>query len=447
MTGSLPAAQVPQQFLLRFVAGTVGFFGVLRLPWVIDHVLLPFTTLQADLAARVVGPAALPVYASLECSGTDVIALCLSAIGAYPAPWRRRLLGMSGGLLLILTLNVLRIGSLGQVAAEPARFVLWHVYIWPGVLTLAVGAYVLVWLTGFRLRRTWLGDGTPWTTFVRVSLVLVPLFVLAAPIYLQSPLVAMYAGVIATGAAAILSAIGVPATAEANVLYAPMGPLLVTQECVTTPLIPVYLAAVTAYVSSRPARVAAWVAAVPLFAVLGMARLLVVAVPATVVVSPLALVHAFYQIATGAVVVAIAAIWQHRRAALGPMLGAWVAAMVVGVLTGEWYSELIRSIGGWPVADPQQAIALLPPFQLAMGVGLCVAFWPQMRWRRAGVGLCALILLQVVTLAVFQWVAGAGMAIAVRDVRAWAVVAPVVVMWACRRPGQEGDASRAHPSH
>ena len=51
-------------------------------------------------------------------------------------------------------------------------------------------------------------------------------------------------------------------------------------------------------------------AAPPLFVALGIARLLVVALP-DAVGSPLFFVHAFYQLLLGAIIVIAAALWRH----------------------------------------------------------------------------------------------------------------------------------------
>ena len=64
----------------------------------------------------------------------------------YPAAWRRRVLGVAGGLGLILTLNMVRIASLYLVASDPARFTLLHVYVWPVVLVLTTVGYVMGWI-------------------------------------------------------------------------------------------------------------------------------------------------------------------------------------------------------------------------------------------------------------------------------------------------------------
>ena len=88
----------------RFVAARRGgeprLFGLLRLNWIEAHVVLPFTRVQAGLAAALFGAPALPVEATLACSGADALALCLGAVLAYPVTWRTRLAGAAGGAAL-----------------------------------------------------------------------------------------------------------------------------------------------------------------------------------------------------------------------------------------------------------------------------------------------------------------------------------------------------------
>ena len=134
------------RFVLRGVGASLGLFGLLRLGWTEAHVVLPITHMQASLAARWFGPPALPVEVTLACSGADALALCLGAILAYPVSWRTRLAGIGGGVFLTLTLNTIRIGTLGRAAASPAWLSALHLYIWPAVLTLAIAAYVFSWM-------------------------------------------------------------------------------------------------------------------------------------------------------------------------------------------------------------------------------------------------------------------------------------------------------------
>ena len=433
----------PARFAVGFLAWSLLLFGVLRLGWVEQHVLLPLTTGQAAIAAAVVGPGALPVYAALECSGADVIALCLGAILAYPARWRRRFAGIAGGIGLILVLNVFRIGSLGRTVASPDLFQVLHVYVWPAILTLAVGAYLLLWTrrtgreTGGRQDAV---EGPPSSgpnrsrAFVTSTIVLVPVFVLIAPLSLDSPAVLSIAGVIARGAALALTALGATASASANVLFTDKGPLLVTQECITTPLIPVYLAAVMAFSRSVPQRVLGWAAALPLFMLLGILRLLVVALPAAVVASPLFLIHAFYQLLLGVTVIGAVALWQHgRHAAARPALGGLLAAVAFVAIVGTSYSTAVIGLVGMPAEDPQGAIAFLPAFQVGLYLALSVVAWPALGWRRWSAGLLALAATQVVALLILDLAAGSGLEASVRDVRAWAVAGPLLLFLAARR--------------
>ena len=85
------------KFALRSVAWGLGLFSLLRLNWTEAHAVLPFTRLQAGLAAGLFGTPALPVAATLECSGADAFALCLGAVLAYPVPWQQRMAGIAGG--------------------------------------------------------------------------------------------------------------------------------------------------------------------------------------------------------------------------------------------------------------------------------------------------------------------------------------------------------------
>jgi hypothetical protein len=106
------------KFVLWGVTGSLGFFGLLRLNWTEAHLVLPLTRIQARLAVGLFGTPGSPVEATLACSGTDALALCLGAIVAYPVTWRSRLAGCCGGAALILGLNTLRIGTLGLVASS-----------------------------------------------------------------------------------------------------------------------------------------------------------------------------------------------------------------------------------------------------------------------------------------------------------------------------------------
>jgi exosortase/archaeosortase family protein len=418
------------RFALRAGAASLAFFGLLRLNWVEAHAVLPATRLQAWIAASVFGAPAAPVEATLACSGTDAIALCLGAILAYPVAWRVRAAGAAGGLALILGLNIARIGTIGRAAASPSWFDALHLYVWPAVLTLAIAGYVFGWMGradgGAPASPTRLPP--PSAQFIVLTIVFLLIFLAASPLYLESRAVLAVAGVVTRAAAVLLALFGVAVHAAGNVLSTPGGGFAVTQECISTPLIPVYLAAVCAY-SPTPRRLCGGVlATLPIFVGLGILRLLVLALPAQVA-SPAFLVHAFSQLAVAAIVVLIAAFWRHGRT-FGPAYG--MAGILAGVLfvrlLGPLYTDLVTSDAGAAFPDPQGAIAFLPAFQVGLYLALWAAAFAAVTWKRVLAGLALLGLTQAVgLLALAALATHAGLLAHVRDIRGWAIAGPVLI--------------------
>ena len=429
------------RFALRGVAWSLGLFGVLRLSWTEAHAVLPFTQVQAAAAVGLFGPSALPVEVTLACSGADALALCLGALLAYPVQWRWRMAGAAGGAGLILGLNTLRIGTLGKVAASPAWFNTLHVYVWPAVLTLVIAGYVFTWMRLADRRQApaerAVAAGSfstarlqPTRRFVYFTAAFLLLFLAGSPLYLESDWVLALAGFIARVAAAALGVVGISAHAVANTLWTSRGSFLVTQECVSTPLIPVYLAAICAYSATWRRLVLGVLAAAPLFIALGIARLLVVALPAAVMPSPIFLVHAFYQLLLGALVVFLAARWRHggRAAPRHALAGVTVGVLFIYLL-GPLYTRVVAYPAGLPSDDPQGAIALLPAFQIGLYLALWVAAFVAVGWRRFVAGLVVLELTQTAGLLALHTLAShPGLAAHVRDVRGWAVAGPLLIV-------------------
>ena len=440
------------KFAAQCVAWSLGLFGLLRLRWTEAHVVLPLTRGQGGLAVGLFGTPTLPVDVTLACSGADALALCLGAVLAYPVKWRTRLAGAGGGAALILALNTMRIGTLGRAAASPAWFNTLHVYVWPALLTLAIAGYVFAWMRLADRPHT-LDDGggeprsprltacppspvpaarlgpKPTRRFVALTCAFLLLFAAASPFYLESPGVLALARFIARAAAAVLGVVGVSAHAAANVLWTPRGGFLVTQECISTPLIPVYLAAVCTFAATWRRRILGVVAAAPLFIALGIVRLLVVALPDAVVASPLFLVHAFYQRPLGAVGVFLAALWRHGSgAAPRHALAGVVVGLAFVLLLGRFYTGIVTYPGGTPLDDPQVAIALLPGFQIGLYLAIWVAAFVTVGWRPFLVGLAVLALTQTTGLLALHALASSGLTAHVRDIRGWAVAGPLLIV-------------------
>jgi exosortase/archaeosortase family protein len=439
------------KFALRAVAWSLGFFGLLRLNWTEAHVVLPITRGQAAVAVGLFGTSTLPVEVTLACSGADALALCLGAVLAFPVRWRTRLAGAGGGAGLILALNTVRIGTLGRVAASPAWFNALHLYLWPALLALTIAGYVFawMWLADRRLQqdgpvvahdRSTSSKNAPDASgierpnltrrFVGLTVAFLLPFSAASPFYLQNASVLALAGFIARAAVAILGIGGVSAHATANVLWTPRGGFLVTQECISTPLIPVYLAGICTYSTTWRRLILGVLATPPLFIALGIIRLLMVVLPDAVVASPLFLVHAFYQLLLGAVLVFLAALWRHGgRAAPGYALVGAVVGVIFVHLLGPFYTRVVTYPAGTPVDDPQGAIALLPAFQVGLYLALWVAAYVAVGWRRFLAGLAILGLTQTTGLLALHALAGySGVTARVSDVRGWAVAGPLLIV-------------------
>lgn len=430
-------------FALRGAGWSLALFGLIRLRWFEAHAVLPLTFFQARLAESGFGRPAAPIDVTLACSGADTLALCIGAILAYPVRWRTRLAGAAVGTCLILALNTIRIGTLGRAAASPS-FAFLHLYFWPGVLTLAVAAYVFTWmrfadrsalpipirpsLPAVDARAATVPALLPVACLTAIFLVV---FVAASPLYLASPFVLAVAAFVARAAAIALRILGVQAVATGSLLSTSHGWFLVTQECISTPLIPVYFAALIAYSTRWRWRLLGTLAAVPLFVGLGIARLLVVALPEALVGSPVFLVHAFSQLLLAALFVCGVAFWRHgpgttawRRALAGAALGA-----VFVIVLGRAYAYGVTAVfaRSTPLQDPQGAIMFLPAFQIGFFVALFVAWSVVPDWRVLAAGLAALGLSHLVVFAVLHIAAShGGLAPHVRDVRAWALAGPLL---------------------
>lgn len=430
------------EFAARGLAWGLGLFALLRLSWFESHAVLPLTLWQGRLAAWGFGAPSAPIEVTLACSGADAIALCAGTILAYPATWPKRIAGAAGGIALILAINTVRIGTLGAAAALTSWFSILHLYIWPGLLTLATAGYVFTWMrrVGNRSPQAALPRPSAMTTPMRRFAVLVAVFlvvfVAAAPLYLDSRSVLATATFIAQAAAWSLSRLGIEATAAGNLLSTPQGAFLVTQECITTPLIPVYFAAIVAFGHSWRQRVVALLAAAPLFLGLGIARLLVVALPVALIGSPLFLIHAFYQLLLGAALVIFVALWRHgagRRGWHRALTGCGVFALFMYALGPAYTRTVFAPFGGVPLEDLQGAFTLLPAFQAGLFLALSIAAFPAATWRRLAIGLAAMASAQMVALAALHVLVGAGLTPHVREVRGFAVVLPLLVIAAMVR--------------
>ena len=401
----------------------------------------------------------MPVVATLECSGTDVLALCLAAILACPVPWRARGAGIAGAVAFVLALNTVRIATLGHASGSPDLFDALHLQVWPAILMLAVAGYVWAWMRtalGAAKRPEGDDDGAlaPLARrFVPRAAVLLVAFALAGPWIARSEALVAAGAWTAAVAAALLTTAGVAAMATGNVLTTSRGAFIVTPECLATALVPLYVAGLLAAPLRWPVRALALVAGAPLFGALGIARLLLLALPPVLVASPLFLVHGFHQLVLAVVGVALLAWWTEpparRRwaraatrtaAALGA--AAMLALLAGGALTSAVLGGAHWITPGAPMdlaspGDAQGALSLLPAYQA--GLLLALGMTAVLGWRRMLAAFGVLFATQVGFLVFAGLADHAGLVPHALFLRAWAVGVPVAltfVMLHAARPAE-----------
>lgn len=101
--------------------------------------------LQGDILRHATGGFALQV--TEECSGLSATWLLVSAVLAFQAPWKHKLLGVVLGVLLIQSVNIIRLISLYYIG-DWARdwFDTVHHDIWPLIFHLVVLLAFAAWL-------------------------------------------------------------------------------------------------------------------------------------------------------------------------------------------------------------------------------------------------------------------------------------------------------------
>ncbi|HET6546407.1 MAG TPA: exosortase H [Rhodanobacteraceae bacterium] len=151
------------RFLLLFIV-LVGILFTLELLGPVDrHVIVPFTTLIADVSAWIIGlfdahaivhgkvirSATNGFAISIErgCNGVEAVIILVSAMLAYPSSWKRKLAGIGLGFLAIQALNLVRIVSLFYLGQWNRTWFEWfHLYLWQALIILDALVVFLIWL-------------------------------------------------------------------------------------------------------------------------------------------------------------------------------------------------------------------------------------------------------------------------------------------------------------
>lgn len=145
-------------FLIAFVVLLGGSFTLISVNWVNDHAIEPATGAIARVSGAALnllgqhvtmrdtviqGPR-FAVNIRNGCNGIEAMLIFLSAVLAFPAPWRWRLTGLVLGSVAIQLVNLVRVVSLYLTGAYfPRIFDASHTVIWQSVVILFG---VLLWV-------------------------------------------------------------------------------------------------------------------------------------------------------------------------------------------------------------------------------------------------------------------------------------------------------------
>jgi exosortase H (IPTLxxWG-CTERM-specific) len=151
------------RFMFLFLLFLGALFTLELLQPVDRHVIVPFTTAIAHVCVWIVGvfdPHAIAYGKILQSTSTDfaisiarggngveAVIILVSAMLAFPAPWKHRLAGIGLGFLAIQALNLVRIISLFYLGQWNRMWFDWfHLYLWQALIVLDALVVFLLWL-------------------------------------------------------------------------------------------------------------------------------------------------------------------------------------------------------------------------------------------------------------------------------------------------------------
>lgn len=141
-------------------------------------VIDPFNSVLAWLAAHSIGlfggdaiangkqlsspSAGVGVVIERVCNGIEAVIILVSAIVAFPAPWKNKVFGVLLGVVAIQALNLLRIISLFYLQQwNRAWFDWFHLYLWQALIVLDALVVFLLWLRSLPVRDMHKPDSSP----------------------------------------------------------------------------------------------------------------------------------------------------------------------------------------------------------------------------------------------------------------------------------------------
>jgi exosortase H (IPTLxxWG-CTERM-specific) len=155
-------------FLVAFVLLLGGGFSLLSLNAVDRAFVVPFTALVAqtsgwlldvigqDVSMRgtqIISPR-FAVDIKNGCNGLETVIVFASAVLAFPAAWRTKLLGLVGGIAAIQVINLVRVVALFLTGAYfPSFFDSSHTVVWQSIVVACGVLLFLVWASRWAAPR------------------------------------------------------------------------------------------------------------------------------------------------------------------------------------------------------------------------------------------------------------------------------------------------------
>jgi len=127
------------------------------------YIILPFTSTIADISVWIVQGfdddviatgnvirdkvSGFGVRIERGCNGLEAVIILFSAIFAFPAPFKNKLIGFAAGFFAIQLLNLVRIISLYYLGQwNYTAFEWFHLYLWQALIILDALVVWLIWL-------------------------------------------------------------------------------------------------------------------------------------------------------------------------------------------------------------------------------------------------------------------------------------------------------------
>jgi len=113
------------------VATTAKVLGILSIPCTYQGSIIQLPSISLDV--------------KFGCNGLEAVMIYSVAVIAFPSSWKKKLIGISAGFLIIQVVNVLRIAALGYSGIHfKSLFEYIHIYVAQGIMiAVALGVFFL----------------------------------------------------------------------------------------------------------------------------------------------------------------------------------------------------------------------------------------------------------------------------------------------------------------